>query len=313
MPCSVRMLELSPSWSIETIALLIDKELVEANPSRNQVVIERESPSSALLTVEDPAVLLQHYHGIAIPKTRGYHHFCFENGDMSEECTETESPPLHLQLLVLSTHDLELRLKDEPIASSPKNKLHYHALLAYKLTQKIGHRNATLMDGIDVGPHTQDLLHHLTTVDWPHRQRKGVRLGHYLTIKAGEIWDLCLPILHRVDPQASCSALAVTKNFWGSPHIDQHDTTFQYVLALGDFEGGRLSCDDEGIVYSFDVGNRMARLEGRRVHWVEGWKGVRYSIVYYSTRSEDFTPLQSQSEHSQWMVERRKRNDETLV
>ena len=40
---------------------------------------------------------------------------------------------------------------------------------------------------------------------------------------------------------------AVTKNFRGSPHIDQNDFSVQYALAVGDFPSGGELCVEEAI------------------------------------------------------------------
>ena len=70
--------------------------------------------------------------------------------------------------------------------------------------------------------------------------------------------------------------------------MDAHDTTYQHVVALGDFGGGRL-CADHGPrgEIRIEVKHRLGRIDGRMVHWVEKWKGERYSVVYYSTSKAD--------------------------
>ena len=201
---------------------------------------------------------------------------------------------------------------------------------------------------------------------WPlvSKQRKGVQSQHYLTVRQrhppeyDEIWDLCRQLLvktlslhihdfrHRNnatndDNNGSSSdsqipnynALAITKNFHGSPHIDAHDQTFQHVVALGDFDGGNLCCElesynktdyvDNGNAkdngkgnytqeledvhpsrteLNIEIKNRLGRMDGRSVHWVSGWEGKeRYSIVYYSTNKAHYTDPVPQSTHVEWM------------
>lgn len=103
-----------------------------------------------------------------------------------------------------------------------------------------------------------------------------------------------------------CGIYAVisSKAFRGSPHVDNHDQTFQHVIALGDFVGGMLcteSDEDGAETLAIDVGNRFGRIDGRSVHWVSGWCGKRYSIVYYSTAREDWTERVPQKLHTEWM------------
>ena len=134
--------------------------------------------------------------------------------------------------------------------------------------------------------------------------------GNYLTVRKqdppehDEIWNLCHDLIIQVVPDAIYSALAITKSFVGSPHIDAHDKTFQHVIALGDFEGGRL-CTEAGEdgteTLAIDIRNRVGRIDGRTVHWVSAWNGERYSVVYYITAKEDHTDRVPQSIHTKWM------------
>ena len=122
--------------------------------------------------------------------------------------------------------------------------------------------------------------------DWPSptRKRAGVVSGEYLTIKRGEaarwasrerdqrtpddaasaafpskenprldLWRSASEVLRAAAPDASFDAVAFTKAFRGSPHVDAKDVAHQHVFALGDFEGGELCYEDgEG---ETDVGN----------------------------------------------------------
>ena len=171
---------------------------------------------------------------------------------------------------------------------------------------------------------------------WPSqsKQRKGVQSRQYLTVRknfrspAQELlWNLCLKVIQSVFnssslpstvrfedldgsvlPGAPYTALAITHSFSGSPHIDTDDTTYQHVIALGECEGGRLCVDHDGIESEnpctrIDVRVRSGRLDGRIVHWVEGWKGERFSVVYYSTDPMHNTKPVDQSIHNLWMTQ----------
>lgn len=84
---------------------------------------------------------------------------------------------------------------------------------------------------------------------------------------------------HRALPQPSSSALL-------SPHIDQCDTSYQYALALGAFHGGELCVEEAGgrVVHVVETRGRIARVDGRHVHWVRTHGGGdRYSLIFYDT------------------------------
>ena len=40
-----------------------------------------------------------------------------------------------------------------------------------------------------------------------------------------------------------------------------------------------------------NVKNRVARIDGRNVHWVEGWSGERFSVVFFCTKKENATEM----------------------
>ena len=88
------------------------------------------------------------------------------------------------------------------------------------------------------------------------------------------------------------TAIAVSKGFSGSPHIDTYDTGPQYALSLGSFGetsregGGGLLCIEVSptSVAEVDTYRRMQKVDGRFVHWVSGpYAGTRYSIIWFRT------------------------------
>ena len=271
------------------------------------------------------------YQGLEIPNTHRYHHYSFstEDGEQNIQHTEATTPPLHLQLMALQTKVLERRLNNisshytSTTAHSKTHKgnrickVHKHASLAYHLAQAMrndritNHCNGVLVpDGF-----TNELLQYLrTSADtlWPpeEKKRKSVSSGEYMTVRTNhppeydKVWQLCEQLIRQVIPDAVYNALAITKSFRGSPHIDNHDKTFQHVIALGDFKGGYLctEADEDGNeVVEVDVKNKFGRIDGRSVHWVSGWTGERYSIVYYSTSDDDYTEQLPQRVHTRWM------------
>ena len=58
----------------------------------------------------------------------------------------------------------------------------------------------------------------------------------------GRLWELAAQAIHEVDEEFAreYSAIAVSKCFVGSPHIDTYDVGPQYALSLGGFTGGCL-------------------------------------------------------------------------
>jgi hypothetical protein len=141
----------------------------------------------------------------------------------------------------------------------------------------------------------------------------------------GDLRDACRAIMDWADPNYFYSGIAVTKNFCGSPHIDGCDQTYQYAVSLGDFDGtkggqlcieGSSSCDNDDNEYDSDSSlstvagsgggtsrefvnvvethNRIARLDGRHVHWVRTFgQGDRYSLIFYDTSDRHVTPILS--------------------
>ena len=287
-------------------------------------------------SMEEQRRVIEAYDGLAVPMTHGYHYYRFSDAAacLPKNEISAESPPLHLQLIALPTKELNRRCnqmisetncqdssrnKDKKQKGSSKRcRVHKHALQCHQLCHHFNNHSRPEQQvlGIPVPPgSTDDLLQYLRTCTlWPpaERQRKAVSAGNYLTVRKqhpsehDEIWNLCRDLIITVVPDAVYSALAITKFFVGSPHIDAHDTTFQHVIAIGDFEGGMLctEADNDGTeTVAINVRNRFGRIDGRNVHWVSGWKGERYSVVYYSTAKEDHTDRVPQSVHTEWMVQ----------
>ena len=121
--------------------------------------------------------------------------------------------------------------------------------------------------------------------------------------KHRSLWDLARKAIELVRPHdpgflATFSALAVTYNFRGSPHIDKQNTGPFYGLSLGDFtgpiNGGGCVCveADAFTVAHIATRNRLNKCDGRYPHWVSKYEGERYSLIYYATSNEkdDYVP-----------------------
>jgi hypothetical protein len=104
------------------------------------------------------------------------------------------------------------------------------------------------------------------------------------------IWELAEAIIAEADPAYAevFTAVAVTKQFEGSPHIDTENVAPFYGLGVGEYEGGFICVESpDGLgVYEVDTQGRMGKVDGRYPHWVAPHKGERYSLIYYQTAGE---------------------------
>lgn len=158
--------------------------------------------------------------------------------------------------------------------------------------------------GVSVSPALLDpLLTELQQTRWPAvDHRAGMECSHYLVLYLGRpnpgyeaLATVVGNLLSWADHAYPCTMVAVTKNFEGSPHIDARDVTYQYAISLGSFtSGGELcveSSEDPSCVHVLTTHNKIARIDGRFIHWVRGHSGGdRYSVIYYSTNEAHATP-----------------------
>lgn len=115
--------------------------------------------------------------------------------------------------------------------------------------------------------------------------------------KHARLWSLARQAVDEVDPAFGTryTAVAFTRNFEGSPHIDTRNTGPFYGLALGDFsEGGGALCVECSAreVAHVDTRGRLGKVDGRYPHWVAPYTGIRFSIIYYQTQG-DHEPIGS--------------------
>jgi len=157
----------------------------------------------------------------------------------------------------------------------------------------------------------ESLLSILQSLRWPaKKERDHLSSERYLVLPSNmghdrfyqELRDACHALIQWADPSYSYSGIAVTKNFVASPHIDHRDQSFQYAVSLGDVvNGGELCVEGQKqdtttvtteIVNVVTTLNRIARVDGRHVHWVRTWQGGdRYSLIFYDTSNRHSTPL----------------------
>lgn len=114
-------------------------------------------------------------------------------------------------------------------------------------------------------------------------QRKGVFADGYVVFRPHNedgsrrfrmLAKCCEMLMRWADPAFSYTAVAVTKNFRGSPHIDTHDVTHQYACSFGTWVGGggELCIEDAQhpceLIHVVNTRNRMVKVDGRYTHWV---------------------------------------------
>jgi hypothetical protein len=212
-----------------------------------------------------------------------------------------------------NSEDNERKKSENYTASQEHDKM---LELALSLYEAIGPRQERLYKGRVIPESIRDnLLHLLKSVRWPaESHRKGLTSDNYLVLQTNISNDRfyndlrlgCRKLMDWVDPNYYYSGIAVTKNFVASPHIDDRDQSFQYAVSLGEFnEGGGELCvegnnnggdDGDGRVDYVNVvetRNRIAKVDGRNVHWVRSWNGSadRYSLIFYDTTDRHQTDI----------------------
>jgi len=234
---------------------------------------------------------------------------------------DRDATVLRSQLEPLSTPQLRKRLErtfavtiddDDPHAFDRE----YVMTQLLECYQACGGRTIRLERGIPVRQERLDaLLQELEAIPWPHttRERPKIKAEYYMILQkpgSGQphspktlretaklqryhrLFDLAVETMQEVDNDFSkrFTALAVTKNFTGSPHIDTLNIGPFYGIALGDYEmgGGKLAVECCPMtVAEIDTRGCFAKVDGRFPHWVTPYhQGTRYSLIYYVTSGE---------------------------
>ena len=160
------------------------------------------------------------------------------------------------------------------------------------------------LDGVGVSEKSTSTLGEvLKSMRWPGKShRAGVKSENYLVLKReirgsndvyASLKRACEAVLSEVDADFPYDSLAITKNFVSSPHLDIEDKSHQFAMAFGDFAGGGELCvesRDGTKRWMINTRERLARFDGRSVHWVRGYTGTRYSVVWYVNRIANFKP-----------------------
>ena len=204
-----------------------------------------------------------------------------------------EHPNPREVLLAWHTTDIEARAQsrgmsmDELIAEAVRCEHEYIELEGVRVSES---STKTLGDA-------------LLATRWPGQShRAGVKSERYLVLKrdirgSNDVYAslklACEAVLAEVDADFPYDSLAITKNFISSPHLDIEDKSYQFAMAFGNFaDGGELCVEarDGTKRWMINTRERLARFDGRSVHWVRGYTGTRYSVVWYVNRKTKFTP-----------------------
>ena len=105
------------------------------------------------------------------------------------------------------------------------------------------------------------------------------------------VWEVAVETIMELDPvfAEKFTALAVTRGFKGSPHIDTLNVAPFYGISVGEYseDGGQLCVECSAtVVAHVDTRGKLAKIDGRFPHWVSPYQGERYSLIYYQTWGE---------------------------
>jgi hypothetical protein len=177
-----------------------------------------------------------------------------------------------------------------------------------------------------------ELLVELQSIQWPGttRERPKISAEYYMILQRSQpdqgskranreaaklqryqgLWSKAVKAITEVDCEFAdrFTALAVTKNFCGSPHIDTLNVGPFYGISLGGFspeDGGKISVEcSPTCVAEVDTRGRLGKVDGRFPHWVTPYQGTRYSLIYYVTSGEiipQTTAIFDQKGNSTWV------------
>jgi len=80
-------------------------------------------------------------------------------------------------------------------------------------------------------------------------------------------------------PDFSYTTIQINKNIECLPHFDKNNVGKSIIIGLGDYEdGGELVIEGK----EYNVKNKLLMFNGKRGHWVNPWKGDRYTLTYFT-------------------------------
>ena len=96
--------------------------------------------------------------------------------------------------------------------------------------------------------------------------------------KFPELFEAIQEMIAHHRPSFEYTTIQVNRNVLSHPHVDKNNVGPSYIIALGDFTGGRLVI--EGVEH--DIHNRFKRFDGTKGHWITSFEGERYSLVFFT-------------------------------
>ena len=93
------------------------------------------------------------------------------------------------------------------------------------------------------------------------------------------VWRELKATFARLAPGKRFRSATVNRNFQCLPHKDGRNRTHSLIVGMGAYTGGRLCIGPK----SYNIRYRPLWFDGAsNEHWVEAFKGDRYSVVYYA-------------------------------
>jgi hypothetical protein len=96
--------------------------------------------------------------------------------------------------------------------------------------------------------------------------------------KFPKLFKLLSAFIKTYKPNFEWTTIQVNKNVVCAPHIDRNNIGPSYIISLGDYTGGELVVEGK----KFNIKNKWKKFDGTKGHWVEPFKGTRYSLVFFT-------------------------------
>ena len=108
-----------------------------------------------------------------------------------------------------------------------------------------------------------------------------------------DLWRLSKDLMRLIDPDYVEGEYLVNYSCMTDPnhyvrkHTDSDDISYQYALALGDYEGAKLRAYDanDQVLGDFDYHNKICKMDGRLPHEVilEDFSGTRFCVIWFKS------------------------------
>lgn len=92
------------------------------------------------------------------------------------------------------------------------------------------------------------------------------------------LYRLIRKLIREEVPDFKYTTIQVNKNVVSPPHVDKNNVGPSYIIGLGDYSGGKLVITGK----SYNIKHKWKSFDGRKGHWVETFRGDRYSLVFFT-------------------------------